>query len=78
MGTLPAPALGSGPQDSLDVSISLGIKPSNYDGESAEDTVHSKKRYQDTMSIHGDTVTAAAASCRQRRRCRTALCHSAE
>ena len=41
--------------------LHLGIKPSNYKaqengGESAEDTGHSRRRYGDGQSIHGDTV----------------------
>ena len=53
---------------SLDVSIRegerLGIKPSSYGREngteSADDTQHSKRRYLDAQSIHGDTVRVQA------------------
>ena len=60
-----APDLGA-PAASMDSlpegeQLQLGIKPSYYKpqengGESAEDTGHSRRRYGDGQSIHGDTV----------------------
>lgn len=47
--------------------LPLGIKPANYTaqengGESAEDTGHSRRRFGDGQSIHGDTVRPAPAT----------------
>ncbi|KAI7841021.1 hypothetical protein COHA_005249 [Chlorella ohadii] len=60
-----APDLGA-PAASMDSlpegeQLQLGIKPSYYKpqengGESAEDTGHSRRRYGDGQSIHGDTA----------------------
>ncbi len=65
-----APDLGA-PAASMDSlpegeQLQLGIKPSYYrpqenGGESAEDTGHSRRRYGDGQSIHGDTVRGCAA-----------------
>ncbi|PRW60891.1 Dual specificity kinase splA isoform A [Chlorella sorokiniana] len=54
----PAASMDSLPEGE---QLHLGIKPSNYraqenGGESAEDTGHSRRRYGDGQSIHGDTA----------------------
>ena len=57
----PAASMDSLPEGE---QLHLGIKPANYKaqengGESAEDTGHSRRRYGDGQSIHGDTVSPA-------------------